>query len=83
VWAGGSELATSLRQHGYADSVVADRRRDYVPYRRPPLSKTDLSGEVTLESFVLKPRAVYENMDECRFGIGWRVLIALPFPAPL
>src|SRR6266446_9331557 len=67
----GGELATSLRQHGYADSVVLIGDEDYVPYRRPPLSKTYLSGEVTLESLFLKPRAVYEkHAIECRFGIG-------------
>jgi len=67
----GSELATSLRQHGYADSVVLIGDEDYVPYRRPPLSKTYLSGEVTLESLFLRPRAVYEkHAIECRFGIG-------------
>jgi len=67
----GSELATSLRQHGYADCVVLIGDEDYVPYRRPPLSKTYLSGEVTLESLFLKPRAVYEkHAIECRFGIG-------------
>jgi len=67
----GSELATSLRQHGCADSVVLIGDEDYVPYRRPPLSKTYLSGEVTLESLFLKPRAVYEkHAIECRFGIG-------------
>jgi len=67
----GSELATSLRQHGYADSVVLIGDEDYVPYRRPPLSKTYLSDEVTLESLFLKPRAAYEkHAIECRFGIG-------------
>ena len=67
----GSELATSLRQHGYADSVVLIGDEEHVPYRRPPLSKTYLSGEVTLESLFLKPRAVYEkHAIECRFGIG-------------
>jgi 3-phenylpropionate/trans-cinnamate dioxygenase ferredoxin reductase subunit len=67
----GSELATSLRQQGYADSVVLIGVEDLVPYRRPPLSKTYLSGEVTRESLFLKPRAVYEkHAIECRFGIG-------------
>jgi 3-phenylpropionate/trans-cinnamate dioxygenase ferredoxin reductase subunit len=67
----GSELATSLRQHGYAGSVVLIGDEEFVPYRRPPLSKTYLSGEVTLESLFLKPRAVYEkHAIECRFGIG-------------
>lgn len=67
----GSELATSLRQHGYSDSVVLIGDEEHVPYRRPPLSKTYLSGEVTLESLFLKPRAVYEkHAIECRFGIG-------------
>jgi 3-phenylpropionate/trans-cinnamate dioxygenase ferredoxin reductase component len=67
----GSELATRLRQHGYADSIVLIGDEDSLPYRRPPLSKTYLSGEVTLESLFLKPRAVYEKLAiECRFGIG-------------
>ncbi|WP_028009418.1 NAD(P)/FAD-dependent oxidoreductase [Solimonas flava] len=67
----GSELASSLRQQGFAGSIVLIGDEPYLPYRRPPLSKTFLAGEATLESLFIKTQAVYEkNQIDCRVGIG-------------
>lgn len=67
----GGELAGMLRQQGFAGSIVLVGDEPYLPYRRPPLSKTFLSGEATLESLFLKPQAIYEKHHiECRFGTG-------------
>ncbi|MGH8443624.1 MAG: NAD(P)/FAD-dependent oxidoreductase [Solimonas sp.] len=67
----GGELASALRQQGYTGSIVLLGDEPYVPYRRPPLSKTFLSGDATLESLFIKTEAVYEKHQiDCRFGIG-------------
>jgi 3-phenylpropionate/trans-cinnamate dioxygenase ferredoxin reductase component len=67
----GSELATSLRQQGHAGPVVLIGDEVYPPYRRPPLSKTYLSGEATLESLFFLPPEVYAKQGiELRLGIG-------------
>jgi 3-phenylpropionate/trans-cinnamate dioxygenase ferredoxin reductase subunit len=67
----GSELATTLRQQGYAGSIVLIGDENYIPYRRPPLSKTYLSGEASLESLYLRPSAAYaKHAIDCRIGIG-------------
>jgi 3-phenylpropionate/trans-cinnamate dioxygenase ferredoxin reductase subunit len=67
----GSELVTALRQQGFAGRITLIGDEPYVPYRRPPLSKTFLSGEATQESLYIKPHAAYEKHGiECRLGIG-------------
>lgn len=67
----GSEVATSLRQQGYEGRVVLIGDEAHLPYRRPPLSKTFLAGEVSAESLSIKPKAIYDKQNiECRLGIG-------------
>jgi 3-phenylpropionate/trans-cinnamate dioxygenase ferredoxin reductase subunit len=67
----GGELATNLRQQAFSGSIKLIGDEPYVPYRRPPLSKTFLAGEATLESLFIKPRATYDkNNIECLFGVG-------------
>src|SRR3546814_18395380 len=68
-------LASILRQQGYEGGIVLVGDEAYVPYRRPPLSKTFLSGEATLESMFIKPQALYaQHTIECRFGTGVELL---------
>lgn len=55
------ELATSLRENGWAGRIVLVGEEPYLPYQRPPLSKGYLSGEVPLESLYLKPQATYDK----------------------
>jgi len=67
----GGEVASALRQFGYQGSITLVGDEPYPPYRRPPLSKAYLSGDVTLESLYLKPTAAYQKVNiECRFGVG-------------
>lgn len=57
----GAELATSLRQQGHAGRILLIGEEPQLPYRRPPLSKTYLSGDADAESLLLKPQATYEK----------------------
>jgi 3-phenylpropionate/trans-cinnamate dioxygenase ferredoxin reductase subunit len=67
----GSDLACGLRQQGFAGTVTLIGEELHPPYRRPPLSKTFLSGEATLESLYLRtPRTYAEQGIECRHGVG-------------
>ncbi|MDI3258163.1 MAG: FAD-dependent oxidoreductase [Sinobacteraceae bacterium] len=67
----GAELAFSLRRLGHAGRILLIGDEPHPPYRRPPLSKTYLAGEATLESLFLGPPQVYEKQGiECRFGVG-------------
>jgi len=67
----GSEVATSLRQQGFADPISLIGDEPYLPYRRPPLSKAFLAGDVALESLFIKSQATYDKLKiNCRTGIG-------------
>lgn len=57
------ELATALRQAGYAGAISLIGEEPYLPYQRPPLSKAFLAGEVDLESLLLKPQSTYDKAD--------------------
>lgn len=66
----GGDLATALRQTGYAGRIVLIGEESAVPYRRPPLSKAFLSGDVTEESLYIKSREAYAKHDiELRTGV--------------
>lgn len=67
----GCEVATALRQNAYAGPITLIGDEGYLPYRRPPLSKAFLSGDVTLESLYVKPAATYEKANiACRLGVS-------------
>jgi 3-phenylpropionate/trans-cinnamate dioxygenase ferredoxin reductase component len=67
----GSELACALRQHHYAGPITLIGDEAHRPYRRPPLSKQFLAGEVNLESLYLKSPDGYTRQHiDCRCGIG-------------
>lgn len=57
------ELATSLRQQGWAGSIIMAGEETHLPYQRPPLSKGLLAGEAEIESLYLKPRETYEKAN--------------------
>jgi 3-phenylpropionate/trans-cinnamate dioxygenase ferredoxin reductase subunit len=57
----GGELATSLRQEGWAGRIVLIGQEAHLPYQRPPLSKGFLGGETAVESLFLKPAATYDK----------------------
>lgn len=63
----GSELASELRAAGYAGRIVLVGEEASIPYRRPPLSKAFLSGEVGEESLHIRSREAY-----AKYGIELR-----------
>lgn len=59
----GAQAVASLRQEGYEGEVVLIGEESVPPYQRPPLSKTYLSGEQTLERTLLRPEKFYADKD--------------------
>ncbi len=59
----GSDLASALRQNAYDGRIVLIGDEPAVPYRRPPLSKAFLSGEVDEASLYIKTREAYAKHD--------------------
>jgi 3-phenylpropionate/trans-cinnamate dioxygenase ferredoxin reductase subunit len=52
---GGAHVATSLRQRGFAGSVLLVSDEPDLPYERPPLTKDYLSGEKPFERILIRP----------------------------
>jgi len=59
----GGQLAVSLRQEGWDQKILVIGDEPYLPYNRPPLSKTFLSGEKHVEDLLIRPEAQYEKVD--------------------
>jgi 3-phenylpropionate/trans-cinnamate dioxygenase ferredoxin reductase subunit len=55
----GAQVAVSLRQLGFAGDVILLGEEPHLPYQRPPLSKSYLSGEMALERTWLRSEAYY------------------------
>ena len=67
------ELTGALRQQGFTGQITMIGDEPHLPYRRPPLSKAYLSGDMTLEALFLKPAATYEKQRvDCRLGVSVR-----------
>ena len=59
----GLQVATSLRQGGFAGDITLIGEEPYAPYQRPPLSKKYLAGELDMDRLLLRPASVYaENI---------------------
>ncbi|MCY1262340.1 Putidaredoxin reductase CamA [compost metagenome] len=62
----GAELVAALRQQQYAGRIILIGEEAYLPYRRPPLSKTYLSGEADRDSLLIRSAAAYDKLQvEC------------------
>jgi 3-phenylpropionate/trans-cinnamate dioxygenase ferredoxin reductase component len=59
----GVELAISLRELGYADSITIAGAESHSPYQRPPLSKAYLQGKETAESLAFRAEEYYRKHD--------------------
>jgi 3-phenylpropionate/trans-cinnamate dioxygenase ferredoxin reductase component len=59
----GFQTASSLRQEGFDGRVVLIGDEPGLPYQRPPLSKSYLSGDSGLEELWLRPEAFYEKQE--------------------
>ena len=60
-----AQLATSLRQEGWEGDILMIGDEPYLPYHRPPLSKTFLAGDKTAEELAIRPADFYvkKNID--------------------
>ncbi len=58
---GGFQVASSLRQEGFAGRIVLLGDEPGLPYQRPPLSKSYLAGDSGLDELWLRPEAFYEK----------------------
>jgi 3-phenylpropionate/trans-cinnamate dioxygenase ferredoxin reductase subunit len=65
----GATAAATLRDEGFDGDVVLIGSEPTFPYERPPLSKTFLRGESTMQEAMVRPEAFYaDNRIETRFG---------------
>lgn len=67
------QLAPSLRQEGWQGRIIIIGDEPYLPYNRPPLSKTFLAGDKSSDELLIRPAASYERVD-IEFKLGLRVL---------
>jgi 3-phenylpropionate/trans-cinnamate dioxygenase ferredoxin reductase component len=67
-----AQLAPTLRQEGWQGRIIVIGDEAHIPYHRPPLSKTYLSGEKTMDEIYIRPAAVYEKA-EVEFLLNTRV----------
>ncbi|SCZ20794.1 MULTISPECIES: NAD(P)/FAD-dependent oxidoreductase [unclassified Pseudomonas] len=65
-----AELVATLRQNGYPGRIILIGDEPELPYRRPPLSKTYLSGEASRESLLIRSAAAYDKLQvACWTGV--------------
>src|SRR5258707_9011768 len=57
----GFQLASSLRQHGYAERIGLINDEAHLPYQRPPLSKAYLKGAGGADSLMFRPDKFYRE----------------------
>ncbi|GEL17231.1 NAD(P)/FAD-dependent oxidoreductase [Pseudonocardia asaccharolytica] len=57
----GTQVAFSLREAGYRKPVVVIDSEPDLPYQKPPLSKTFLSGDQSISQIVFRPREFYSS----------------------
>lgn len=56
-----AQLSVSLRQEGWQGDIFIISDEPYLPYHRPPLSKTFLSGDKSIEDLLIRPATFYEK----------------------
>ncbi|MFV0276108.1 MAG: NAD(P)/FAD-dependent oxidoreductase, partial [Parahaliea sp.] len=66
-----AQLAPALRKHGWIGRIVVVGDEPCLPYHRPPLSKTYLSGEKDFHDILIKHEAAYKKAD-VHFTLGVR-----------
>lgn len=62
-----AQLAPSLRQSGWTGRIVLIAEEPWLPYNRPPLSKSFLNGDKSPGALLIRSAAAYEKAGvECR-----------------
>lgn len=69
-----AQLSVSLRQEGWEGEIVMIGDEPHLPYHRPPLSKTFLSGDKCIQDLLIRPLEFYEK-QEIQFLYGHVVSI--------
>ena len=65
----GGWAAATMRKQGFEGDIVLVAGENYLPYERPPLSKSVLLGEAEVESTYLRDKSFYdEGKIELRLG---------------
>lgn len=66
-----AQLCVSLRQEGWQGEIVMIGDEPYLPYQRPPLSKTFLAGDKSIDDLLIRPASFYEkkNIQFIRGGV--------------
>ncbi|MEH6347832.1 MAG: FAD-dependent oxidoreductase [Bermanella sp.] len=59
----GAQVALSVRQQGWLGEIIIVSDEAGLPYQRPPLSKTFLSGEKSSEQILIRQQDVYEKAN--------------------
>ena len=57
----GAGVAFALRQNGYVGPITLIGEEGHPPYRRPPLSKGFLTGEVSEQALMFRSSEAYER----------------------
>lgn len=66
----GGWAAATIRKQGFEGEIVLIAGENYLPYERPPLSKSVLLGEAEIASTYLRDKSFYEEADiELRLGV--------------
>ncbi len=68
-----AQLAPSLRQEGWQGRILVIGAEPWLPYNRPPLSKTFLAGEKTVDDLLIRPAVAYVKAG-VEFLLGRRAL---------
>lgn len=59
----GAEAAFALREHGYAGRILLIGKEAWLPYQRPPLSKSYLKGDLVRDRLWLRPAELYSEQN--------------------
>ena len=58
-----AQLSVSLRQDGWGGAIIMIGDEPHLPYHRPPLSKTFLSGDKRIQDLLIRPATFYEKQQ--------------------
>ena len=58
-----AQLSVSLRQEGWKGEIVMIGDEPHLPYHRPPLSKTFLSGDKSIQDLLIRPAEFYAKQQ--------------------
>ena len=58
-----AQLTASLRQEGWKGKITMISAEPLLPYHRPPLSKTYLTGATHIDELLIRPQSFYEQHD--------------------